>query len=171
MNKRELRTLKGQLLLLGAMFAGSITLAVVVASQRPFFEKFIEEKYGQLPAEMKTLAEGAAESGKIDAEAFSKLTEEQRLLLYDDWMTRPDPPPQRTPAALVAADQSLYLARAERSLVGGNANQKTRALEFLELAGAKEAIPLLRKARQWSTRRRTNDLTAKITEVLERLER
>ena len=157
--------------MLGAMFAGSVVLAAVMAWQRPFFEKFIAEKYGVLPAAMKTLADGAADSGKIDLEAFSKLTPEERLLLYDDWMTRPDPPPQRAPAALVAADQSLYLARAERSLVGGNANQKTRALKFLELAGAKEAIPLLRKARQWSIKRRTHDLTAKITEVLESLER
>ena len=171
MNKQELRTLKGQLLLLGAMFAGSVVLAVLIATQRPFFEKFIAEKYGVLPASMKTLADGAAESGKIDAEAFSKLTEEERLLLYDDWMTRPDPPPLRTPAALVAADQKLYLARAERSLVGGSDNQKTRALKFLELAGSKDAIPLLRKARQWSVKRRTLDLTAKITDVLERLER
>jgi len=171
MNKRELRTLKGQLLLLGAMFAGSVALAVLIAAERPFFEKFIEEKYGQLPANIKTMADGAAESGKIDAEAFGRLTAEERLLLYDDWMTRPDPPPPRTPAALVAADQGLYLARAERSLVGGSVNQKTRALKFLELAGAREAIPLLRKARLWSIKRRTPDLTAKITEALERLER
>lgn len=157
--------------MLGAMFAGSVALAVMIATQRPFFEKFIEEKYGQLPANLKTLADGAAGSGKIEAEAFSRLTAEERLLLYDDWMTRPEPPPQRTPAALVAADPGLYLARAERSLVGGNVSQKTRALKFLELAGAKEAVPLLRKARQWSIKRRTPDLTAKITEVLERLER
>ncbi len=157
--------------MLGAMFAGSVALAVVIATQRPFFEKFIEEKYGQLPANIKTMADGAAESGKIDAEAFGRLTAEERLLLYDDWMTRPDPPPTRTPAALVAADPKLYLARAERSLVGGSDNQKTRALKFFELAGSKDAIPLLQKARQWSIKRRTLDLTAQITDVLERLER
>ena len=171
MNKEELRTLKGQLLLLGAMFAGSVVLAAVMAWQRPFFEKFIAEKYGVLPAAMKTLADGAADSGKIDVEAFSKLTPEERLLLYDDWMTRPDPPPQRTPAALVAADPVLYLARAERSLVGGSDDQKTRALKFLELAGSRDAVPLLQKARRWSIKRRTLDLTAKIEQVLERLER
>lgn len=171
MNRQEIRTLKGQLLLLGAMFAGSVVLAVVMAAQRPFFEKFIAEKYGTVPANIKTLADEVALSGKIEAEAFSKLTEEERLLLYDDWMTRPDPPPPRTPAALVAADSKLYLARAERSLVGGSDNQKTRALKFFELAGSRDAIPLLQKARQWSIKRRTLDLTAKIEDVLERLER
>ena len=171
MNRQELRTLKGQLLLLGAMFAASVVLAAVMATERPFFEKFIAEKYGVLPEGMKTLADGAADSGKIDAEAFSKLTVEERLLLYDDWMTRPDPPPPRTPAALVAADPALYLARAERSLVGGSDGQKARALEFLKLAGSRDAIPLLQKARQWSIKRRTSELTAKIEDVLERLER
>ena len=171
MNRQEIRTLKGQLLLLGAMFAGSVVLAVVMATQRPFFEKFIAEKYGTIPANIKTLADEVALSGKIEAEAFSKLTDEERLLLYDDWMTRPDPPPPRTPAALVAADPKLYLARAERSLVGGSDSQKTRVLKFFELAGSKDAIPLLQKARQWSIKRRTLDLTAKITDVLERLER
>ena len=153
------------------MFAASVALAVTLAAGRPFFEKFIEEKYGALPAGMKTLADGAAEGGKIDPEAFGRLTTEERLLLYDDWMARADTPPARTPAALVAADRELYLARAERSLVGGSARQQERALKFLELAGAKEAAPLLRKARQWSIKRRTPDLTARITEVLERLER
>jgi hypothetical protein len=171
MNKQELRTLKGQLLLLGAMFAASVVLAALMATERTFFEKFVAEKYGVLQAELKTLADGAADSGKIDAEAFSKLTMEERLLLYDDWMTRPDPPPPRTPAALVAADPVLYLARAERSLVGGSDDQKARALEFLELAGSRDAIPLLQKARQWSVKRRTSDLTAKIEDVIERLER
>ncbi len=171
MNRQEIRTLKGQLLLLGAMFAGSVVLAVVLATQRPFFEKFIAEKYGVLPDNIKTVADGVALSGKIEAEAFGKLTEEERLLLYDDWMTRPDPPPTRTPAALVAADPKLYLSRAERSLVGGSDNQKTRALKFFELAGSKDAIPLLQKARQWSIKRRTLDLTAQITDVLEHLKR
>jgi hypothetical protein len=170
MNKRELRTLKGQLLLLGAMFAGSIVLAVFIATQRGFFEKFIEEKYGVLPASMKTLADAAA-GGKIDEEAFKKLSQAERLLLYDDWMARPDPQPARTPSALVAADSALYLARAERSLIGGREDQKMRALKFLELAESKMAVPLLQKARQWSIKRKTFELTAKITETLERLER
>ena len=170
MNKQELRTLKGQLFLLGAMFAGSVLLASFIATKRDFFESFVEEKYSALPASMKMLADGAA-AGKIDREAFGKLSQAERLLLYDDWMTRPDPPPAGTPSALVAADPALYLARAERSLVGGSDKQKLRALKFLELAGAKEAVPLLRKARQWSIKRRTVELTVKITETLERLER
>jgi hypothetical protein len=170
MNKRELRTLKGQILLLAGMLAGSVVLAVFIATQRAFFEKFIEEKYAALPANMKPLADAATE-GKLDREAFNKLSQTERLLLYDDWMTRPDPPPMPMPAALVAADSPLYLARAERTLAGGREDQKLRALKFLELAGSKEAIPLLQKARQWSIKRRTILLTAKITETLERLER
>jgi hypothetical protein len=170
MNKQELRTLKGQLLLLGAMFAGSIVLAALIATQRGFFEKFMEEKYGALPASLKPMADAAAE-GKLDGEAFNKLSQAERLLLYDDWMTRPGPPPTRTPRALVAADAALYLARSERTLVGGREDQKARALKFMELAGSKDAIPHLKKARLWSIKRRTMELTARITETLERLER
>lgn len=170
MNKQELRTLKGQLLLLGGMFAGSVVLAVFLATQRGFFEKFIEEKYGALPANLKPLVDAAAE-GKLDGEAFNKLSQAERLLMYDDWMTRPDPPPTLTPSALVAADSALYLARAERTLLSGREDQKLRALKFMELAGSKTAIPHLQKARQWSIKRRTLKLTAKITETLERLQR
>lgn len=170
MNKQELRTLKGQLMLLGAMLAGSVLLAGAIATQRGFFEKLIEEKYTALPETLKPLADAAAE-GKLDREAFNKLSQAERLILYDDWMARANEPPARTPSELVAADAPLYLARAERTLISGREDQKMRALKFLELAEAKDAIPLLRKARQWSIRRRTAGLTAKITETLERLER
>ena len=162
--------MKGQLLLLGAMLAGSVALAIFIAMQRGFFEKFIEEKYTALPATLKPFANAAAE-GKLDREAFNKLSQAERLILYDDWMARPDQPPARTPSELVAADSGLYLARAERTIVGGRDEQKMRALKFLELAGAKDVVPILRRARQWSIKRRTVELTAKITETLERLER
>jgi hypothetical protein len=170
MNKQELRTLKGQLLLLGAMFAASVALAVFIASERRFFEKFIEEKYAPAPETLRPLADAAA-SGRLDAGEFNKLSQADRLILYDDWMARPEGGPRLTPAALLAADPGLYLARAERTIVSGRDDQKTRALKFLELAGSRDAIPILRKARQWSIRRRTFEMTAKITETLERLER
>jgi hypothetical protein len=170
MNKQELRTLKGQLLLLCALFAGSVALAVFIASERAFFEKFIEEKYVALSPSLKPLADSAAE-GKLEQEAFNKLSQADRLILYDDWMARPDSLPEETPHALVSADKGLYLARAERTIINGSNYQKLRALKFLELAASRDAIPILRKAREWSLKRRTLELTAKITETLERLER
>jgi len=170
MNKQELRTLKGQLLLLGAMFLGSAVLALFLATQRGFFEKYIEENYVELPVSLKPLADAAAE-GRLDQASFEKLSRAERLILYDDWMARPGPPPARTPSALVAVDSGLYLARAERTIVSGREDQKMRALRFLELAGSRDAIPILRKARQWSLKRKTAELTAKITETLDHLER
>ena len=170
MNKRELRTLKGQTLLLGAMFFASAVLALFLAAQRGFFEKLIEERYVEIPSHLKPLAD-AAEQGRLDRAAFEKLSRADRLILYDDWMRRPDPPPARTPSALVASDSGLYLARAERTIVSGRVDQKMRALSFLELAGSTAAIPLLRKALQWSIKRQTAEITAKITETLDRLER
>jgi hypothetical protein len=170
MNKQELHSLKGQLLLLGVMFAASIALAVFISSERRFFERFIEETYVATPETLKPLADAAAE-GKLDEAAFNKLSQADRLILYDDWMARREQQPERTPSVLFAADSGLYLARAERTIVCGRDDQKMRALKFLELAGSRASIPTLRKAREWSVKRKTFALTAKITETLERLER
>lgn len=170
MHKDELRTLRGQLLLLGGLFAGCIVAAVIMASQRGFFEQFIAEQYTALPANLQPLVEAAA-TGAIDREAFAKLSPAQRLALYDEWMTHTDPSPAGTPRALVAADPTLYLARAERSLVCGRAEQKLRALAFLELAGSEDAIPVLRKASRWAARRQRPELATQIATTLERLER
>lgn len=155
--------------MIGAMFAGSLALAAFIAAERGFFEKFVEEKYTALPASLKPLADAAAEN-RIDKEAFARLSREERLILYDDWMARAETL-ERTPASLVQADAALYLARAERSIVAGRAEQKMRAVKFLELAGSRDALPILRKARAWSVRRGETNLTAKIDETLRLLER
>ena len=49
MNKQELRTLRGQVLLLTGLFAASIVVAGVIAFQRSFFERYLREKYVVLP--------------------------------------------------------------------------------------------------------------------------
>lgn len=170
MNKQELQTLRGQLLLMGALFAGCIVAAIVMASQREFFEKFVEEKYVALPASLKPLADAAAE-GTIDKKAFANLSDSERLALYDYWMTHSDPTLAGMPRALVAADPPLYLTRAERSLVCGRVEQKLKALTFLELAGSRDAIPILQKVSQWAARRQIPEIAAKIAETIDRIER
>lgn len=169
MNKRELKTLRGQLLLLGGLFAGCLVAAAVIAASRNFFEKFLGEKYQPLPAHLAALAQAAAED-RFDQSAFAALSPADRLVLYDDWMARADPPPAATPGALLAADAALYLARVERTLVCGRPDQRLRALQFLELAGARQAVPLLREVRQWALKRKLPQLGEQIAETINRIE-
>ncbi len=168
MNKQELRTLRSQLLLTVGLFAGCIAAAAVMASQRGFFEKYLKEKYAPLPADLKDVADAAA-AGEVDPARFEQLSDAQRLALYDDWMTR-DPPPVNTPRALMTAAAELYLARAERTLVCGNHDQRKRALRFLELAGSREATARLQKLSRWAARRSLSELVAGIAETIDRLE-
>ncbi|MEW6213196.1 MAG: hypothetical protein AB1631_33170, partial [Acidobacteriota bacterium] len=107
MNKQEIRTLRGQLILMGILFVGSLALAVFMAANRGFFEKYIEEKYGAMPASVQPLVE-RAETGRFDEsdkEKFASLSDSERLALYDDWMSREDSP-SGTPRALIEAAAS-----------------------------------------------------------------
>lgn len=168
MNKQELRTLRSQLLLTVGLFAGCIAAAGVMASQRGFFEKYLKEKYAPLPADLKDVAD-AAGAGEVDPVRFEQLSDAERLALYDDWMSR-DPPPANTPRALLTAAGELYLARAERTLVCGNDDQRKRALRFLELAGSREAISRLQKLSRWAARRSLPEFAAAVAETIDRLD-
>jgi hypothetical protein len=167
MTKGELRTLRGQFMLLALMFLGSAAGAVVLASQRGFFEKHIDEKYTPLPEALRKLAEGAGE-GRLNGAEFEKLTPPERLLLYDDWMARVEEGPASTPKVLLAADPQLYLARLERSLICGRPEQRRRALRFAELGGNRDAAPVLERVRTWARRRARTELAADVEAALER---
>jgi hypothetical protein len=168
MNKAELRTLKVQLALVVGMFLVCAAGAGFMATQRAFFEGYMKEEYAELPADLLPLAEAAAR-GRLTSEDLTELPEPKRLALYDHWMRQAEPP-KRTPAALVAADPALYLARAERTLACGNAEQRRRALKFLELADSDEAVPILHKARRWAQRRKLAELGNQIETTLKRIE-
>jgi len=168
MNKAELRTLKVQLALVVGMFLVCAAGAGFMATQRAFFEGYMKEEYAEISADLLPLAEAAA-GGRLAPEDLAELPEPKRLALYDHWMRQAEPP-KRTPAALVAAGPALYLARAERTLVCGNAEQRRRALKFLELADSAEAVPILRKARRWAERRKLAKFDEEIEATLKRIE-
>jgi hypothetical protein len=147
---------------------------VGVALARGFFEPRIKERYKPLPPALASMAEAAA-AGRTDiwpedarlqgSPEFREHQTQVRLALYDDWMLREGPPPA-SPRALVLADGPLFLARAERSLVAGNDEQRVRALKFLELSGSPDAVPVLEKAQTWAARRNLPELAAKIGDTL-----
>jgi hypothetical protein len=156
------------MLLLAGLFAGCIVAAVVMASQRAFFEQYIAEQYQPLPAELQPLAT-AISMGSLDQAQLATLSRAQRLALYDAWMSHPEPPPAETPRQLVAIDPALYLARAERSIVTGRLEQKQRAVTFLALTGSPDALPILHQASRWATRRQMPELSTHIAHAMARL--
>ena len=165
MNKDDLRSLRIQILLIVGMFMGCAVVAGFIATQRSWFESHFKEEYAALPAELEPLAAKAAGEELVE-EDLDGLSPEVRLRLYDAWMSAERPAPG-TPRALVAADSSLFLGRAERTIVCGNGLQRRRALEFLELCASRDVIPLLEKARGWSARRSMISLRDDIDVVLQ----
>jgi hypothetical protein len=168
MNKDDLRTLGIQSLLIGGLVAGCVVLAAVIATQRPFVEKYIQEEYQALPARLKPIADAAA-AGTVRDEEMAELSDADCLLLYDHWMNREAPGSHAYAKVLVAARPALYLARAERTLVCGSPGQRARALAFLEQSDAPDAAGILEKAAEWSARRKLPGVAAEIRGALGRL--
>lgn len=169
MTRQEWRSLRIQVLLMGGLIAGCTVAAIVTATQRGFFEKYLYEKYAALPASLQPLAEAAAQ-GTLKPRQLAELSENERLLLYDHWMAQADLPSAAMPRSLLAADPDLYIARVERTLVCGRQEQRERALEFLERGGRPDSVPMLRRAAAWAGRRNFPDLAARIQETVQRLE-
>jgi hypothetical protein len=136
-------------------------LAIGIATQRPWFESFVQEKYtaqyDELPALVQETAEAAA-AGEVDREKFKRLPESQRLALYEDWMIRREPDRPRAAKALADVAPRLYLDRAERTVVCGDDDQRHRAMEFLTLCGRPEAAEKLYKLAAWARRRALSNL-------------
>jgi hypothetical protein len=167
MNKQEMRRLRMQALLMGGLIGGCVIAAVLTASQRWIFEKYCREKYLDLPGSLRSIAE-AAEEGHVEPKLFQRLNPQERLLLYDDWMTRAEPRPRQTPKALTSVAPELYLSRAERTLICGNAQQREGALEFLRLAERAEAAAALERACRWWKKRNVPEAADQIQEAIDR---
>ena len=168
MSRQDLRTLRGQVLLMAGLFLACAVAALLIVSQRPRFERAVRERYGTLSASLKETADAAA-AGKLDQEAFTRLANSERLALYDDWMTRADASEQ-TPRALVSGDPMLYLSRAEKTLLCGNAEQRAKAVKFLALSGSREALPILTTMQDWARRRDTH-LASQLSEAIAQLQK
>lgn len=163
----DLRSLTGQLFLIGGLFAGSVVLAAGIATQRKFFEKYRSETYQTLPANLKPLADSAVDGDFSAPEIiqFQHLPQPDRLRLYDEWMTATNPS-HLVPRLLTRLDAPLYLMRAERTLVCGNPDQQRRAVFFLEQSTHPEAIPILQKALSWAEQRHDRALVERIQSAL-----
>lgn len=142
-----LRTPKGILALFAAAFGLSALLAVIVAANRPFFEKYVREKY---PPTFETTARILRESRGKTALPEGLLAS-QHELLYEAWMSAPDTLDADLPRKMLVAAPEIYLNRARRTFAAGDFEQRWKARFFLEKSGDARATTLLREqpARKW----------------------
>jgi hypothetical protein len=166
--KSRWQTLNGQLLLILGLFLACILGSITLITQRARLESWQFEKYAPLPAHLQPLCNAAC-AGQLDPLQFANLSTENRLSLYDWWMTQPTPDPLM-PAAIFAADPRLYLDRTERSIICGNPAQRAKALLFLELAKPTQAFDTLAKVRIWAQNRNDQALLAQLDHCVHTLQ-
>ncbi len=143
MKQKELldfmKTPKGILVLFAATFLVSAVLAVFVAFKRPFFEKYIHEKY---PPTTELAAKILRES-KGKTALPENLTAVQHEAFYEAWMSAPDTLGADLPRKMLFAAPEIYLDRAKRTLVAGDFSQREKAREFLKRSGNLAAAAVL----------------------------
>ena len=134
-----LKTPRGIVNLFAATFLVSALLAVFVAFKRPFFEKYILEKY---PTTTELSAKIMRESvGKTGLP--TDLKPEHHDAFYESWMSAPDTLDADLPRKMLAAAPQIYLDRARRTLVSGNNLQREKARDFLKRSGNPAAAAVL----------------------------
>lgn len=166
-DKNEIRTLRGQLLLMALAFGGALVLAIVIAWRSDFFQRFIEEKYRPLPAHLQPLRDDFRR-GALSAKRISTLSKADQAALYESWVQE-NAPSRQAPLVLVQGAPEVFLARAEQTLVCGNATQKERALLFYEYSQSSAARPYLERARTWFSRRKEEGWSRRIGETMQKL--
>jgi len=162
--RKFLRTPKGILFLFVITFIGALALALGAAFNRPFFEKYVQEKYA--PA---TVAE--EEILKItDAAKSQKRLKEcsavQKVRLYEVWMQQPERYPAQAPAWLTASSPDSILKRVKITLTAGSEAQRKNAASFLAFCGSAAALEMLRNEHRRATVRKERDLAAHIEQYV-----
>jgi hypothetical protein len=145
-----LRSPAGQLSLVAVTFAVAVVIAVVMAVNRGFFEKYIREKYPEPSAATISLLE-KLEPGDTGNQEDVLIGQNLQVLesLYQAWMWNQDEEKYRhAPRVLTQMYPAYFKQRIERTLAGGNLEQKGKALEFIRLSDHQAFIPTLSWALQ-----------------------
>ena len=166
MARMDLRTPAGMLALIGVTFLAAVGLAVGAVWQRPWFEKFVREKYGPVSATASNLGVILDDSPE-KSELVRALPPAERDSLYEGWVQAGAGWPAAAPAAMTRADPDFFLARAWRTWICGSDDQKKRALVFLENCGNRRALGLLERACRQANARRAASLESLARQALE----
>jgi hypothetical protein len=175
-----LRSVRGQLSLLAATFAGAVALAVVMVCLRGLvFERYVREVYpplegwseeaAQLLAAPNTSAGRIAELGKemqrrIDRHDDPKRRYQDLERIYGAWISegRASASPL-LPGRLTRLQRDWVLQRLRRTLVAGRPTQRAAALSWMEIIvvepeGGDEVVALAEYARRRAVARNEPDL-------------
>jgi hypothetical protein len=168
-----LRSVRGQLTLLGGAYLGAVALAVTALCLRSaVFERLVGETYRATPPRLAAVLRAVA-AGEAGDEQLQALEGEEPDLLYEAWMADAGLDPRgRLARRLLSLHGPPMLERARRTLGVGTPAQRGRALELLAWAGQAELRPevvrLARYALERARRRGEDDLARRATELLAR---
>ena len=174
-NRDFIRSIRGQLTLLGLTYLGAVGLAVVALFFRTsFFEFHVRERYPEPSARMLAMIErGGRTSAAEDAETVERLSTEEREAVYGAWISDPAIDPTGQVAVRVLwRNPDEIMRRLRITAVVGNLAQRRRALELLSYAmpeARDEAIALCRFLAARARRRGEWALVEEANQVLGRL--
>ncbi|MCC6458867.1 MAG: hypothetical protein IT260_00250 [Saprospiraceae bacterium] len=159
-----LRSPRGMLALFACTFAGAVLLAVAAAFNRPFFEKFVAEKYGVVTAQEDSLMRTTDPASFV--RKVQLLTPGKQTRLYEIWMQRPGKYPEQMPAWILSGNRDTLFQRIRVTLLAGSAVQRQMAALFLSRTRLPEAKVMLLDERKRAYRRDEQDVVSYLDELL-----
>jgi hypothetical protein len=176
----QIRSLRGQIIATALLFACSLPIAVGVIFARPYFEKYLQEKYTsdhrQFDSNLKSLVDsfeedirdgvGLTEGGKRQRDDELKMSSlENKRKIYEDWILRHQPNRARTVRRLAVLAPDDFLGWAELTIVCGNESQRQAAFRFLELSESPLVTKKLLHLATWARRTHRAEISAEIDEA------
>jgi hypothetical protein len=159
LNRDFIRSIRGQLALLGVTYIGAAGLAVVALIFRTsFFEYHVRERYPEPSARILAMIErGGRASASDDADALERLSASELDAAYGAWISDPAADPTgQTAVRVLWGNPDALIRRLRMTAVAGNLEQRRRALALLSYAKPEardEAIALCRFLAERARRR------------------
>lgn len=173
----QIRSLRGQVVATALLFVFSLPIAVGVVFARPYFEKYLEEKYAPVDQQFEKRLRPLIDSLEQDRRDGKGLDEEQlrqrdldlqsckledKRRIYEDWVQRHAPGRLRTVRKLAELDPDNFLAWAEQSVICGNALQRRAGLAFLVSSEHPASAGKLDRLAAWARRRHLSDVAGEV---------
>jgi hypothetical protein len=173
LHRDSVRSVWGQLVLLGLTYTGAGALAVVALCVRGyFFEYHARERYPETSPSIRAMIDqGAHATGAADE--LGPLGAAERDATYGAWISEPESDPKgRAALRLLWSNPDELIRKLRITCVVGNFQQRLRALELLSYAKEEyrnESVALCRYLAERGRRRGEWALVDKADDVLRRL--